>query len=241
MSLSELVRDTMAWAVRARLLPRYRETGPFVERHSGDPALALLRGQQMLVHFAQLDGDLYADGRSWQSAVRMIEAFITARDGRRKPPWSPLLQTDIVAAAEPRIVLDALESAFRRGRLSISDRRDMTGDIVASIEGSSSISDLPEPLGKWYQHKERRARWEEVVSLRLEATASVQLNHQGGQQSGPTSRVVLKFSAPCPTMAADIVDDLRGIDRLRLRGEMQEGRRLEEDLAFSLREWLARL
>ena len=240
MHVRELAADALRWLIDNRLLPAYRESGRFAESFHGDPTLNLARGQQVLVHYAALEGPLYQSDADWRRAMLAIDAFVSQRRARARSDWQPLAQTSLVTDAEPKIVLDALESAFRKVRLAVADRSDLKAEIVLAAEDACTLVELPEPYGKWFQHRERRARWDETRTLRLEVRAAVVRNRQAAAGS-PSSQIRLAFSAPAPHELREVLDDLRRVDRLRLRNELPDGRVLDEVLKASSRAWLQQL
>jgi hypothetical protein len=167
MYVREMAADALRWLIENRLLPPYREAGRFTESFHGDTSLNLSRGQQTLVHYAALEGPLYQSDTSWRQAMLTVDAFVAQRNTRGRPDWRPLSQIEFVAEAEPRLILDALESAFRRAHLPVADRSDLKGEILFAADDVCAVADLPEPYGKWFQHKDRRARWDETKTLRL--------------------------------------------------------------------------
>jgi hypothetical protein len=183
-SVKSLCGDAMGKLTRAGALPDFMRTGRFApdviqERRTVSPR------QQMILHYADLRGPLYADRSAWRLAWALIDSYtpgsVDRGDSRfvLPSPWADWpVQYEALRQVLPQV-------AHAVGFTSLGGRRIM--EFVANEE--CLMEDLPEPYGKWYQHVEKRPRWGERIKLRFKLSCTLTPG------ASACTRLDLKFSS----------------------------------------------
>jgi hypothetical protein len=199
----DLCHDTVNFFIRHGLLASFERSGryhaPAVARPLIPPA------QAVLAHYAACEGPLYADAAQWQFAHDLVAGF--TRRGRRTVASAVTLR-QLFGPLRGVAVDDLLaQLAYVFEGCGFRTRGSSTVARAARFasEDRCAVSDLPEPYGKWLQHRLGQPRWEEEVDLEVEAECRL---------SSPEPGVVhmdLDLSAP----ALPLLDDLAlGLGRL---------------------------
>ncbi len=214
MLLRTVTKSSLDWLVGAGLLPAYREGGAFVPAVSGVQSFALGEPQQMLMHYAPLDGRLYADLDAWRRATRVVAAFIA--DIRAAPPWTPQKPFLVFEPLRPSDALDQAHSALTRVGLALVDRNDRNGTALFRAEETCRVLDLPEPYGKWFQHREHKPCWGEPRPLRLDVKCAIEAQRQApgaGMGDAYAAALTLEFSALAMPIAIEVHTALASLSK----------------------------
>lgn len=164
----DLCRASLDWLIDAGVLKPFDETGRFVAPLDGAKG-SLNAGQRLLAHYTPLTGPLYRDDGQWKRAqqlVAMFEAQVASARGRRL--WRVPAPFGAIGGVSPAEFLTHVQSAMSAAGFSISSRTDAAGSLSFVCQDTCLVLDLPEPYGKWFQHREGRSRWEAPFSLAVE-------------------------------------------------------------------------
>ena len=243
MRVQDLCKAAIDWLVEAGVLDVYEESGKFVEPLGGKGKFALDRDQRLLTHYAVCSGSLYTDERRWRRAYQMIHMFTAAGLAQRnRRTWKLASPFGPLEAIPPAEALVQLQSAFVRAGFQMTDQNDATGSAVFRTEDTGRVIDLPEPYGKWFQHRERRPRWDEPLDLAIEVHCRVlsRVQSPGPHATSAYATVIdIELSGLAPSLVLDLQSHLARSPRLRHLDAGRAKRELSRNLAASARSWLA--
>lgn len=247
MRVRDCCKLTVDWLTEAGALESYQESGRFAASLGGKGAFALDRDQQLLTHYAVCDGVLYEYEKQWRRAYQTIHQFkaegLAEGLARRGPSaWKLPSVFGPFDGVSPPEALSLLLSAFARSGFQLTDQNDTAGSAVFRNEDSCLVMDLPEPYGKWLQHRERRPRWEETLALAVEARVTLTgraLSPQPLGLRGYATLIDIELSALAPPLILELQSHLAQTTRLRALTAMQDKQGLSRSLREQSRAWLA--
>lgn len=228
----DLCRQTLDFAIQARLLPAFERSGRFVEPAGLRSAHAYNVDIKRIAHYATARGPLYGSERSWERAYRLVQGFTRERRTlahRRLPrllgPFPEL---------EPATVLAQIEAALLRLGFTTIDRNNASFSAAFTAEDSCRVEDLPEPYGKWLQIKRQRQRWTEKVELLIDLGCRVETEDTA---TGYDTFVGCRLSVPVPSLLLALDVELRDALLLPSPGPAAEAA-LRATATAALREFL---
>lgn len=202
--LRRLCRETLDFAVAARLLPGFEPNGRFVEPAGLKSAHAYNSDLKRIAHYATLRGPLYADDRAWERAYRLVRAFTRASGTGASGRWQEGLLGPFHGLTPPAVLAGLEGAAARLGLTTVACNR--AGFTAAfSAEDACRVEDLPEPYGKWLQSRRGRPRWQERVELALELQCRV-ASVEG--PAGEATLVSVRLSAPAAPLVLALAEGL---------------------------------
>jgi hypothetical protein len=126
----------------------------------------MIKPDQMVnVHHGRLDGPLYQNEDEWRFVYRLVKSFTRAGVNDAACIFDKAFGQ---IAAPLDHVMDELPVAFARqdfamqGSVSPNGRR-----ALFRASESSRVDALPEPYGKWLQHRKREPRWGKPVDVEV--------------------------------------------------------------------------
>jgi len=196
----ELCRASLEWLIDAGVLKPFDESGKFVAPVNTAPG-TLDAAQKLMEHYAACTGPLYRDEDQWRRAYRMIAMFESQASGPAKP-WrvEPFPGIRRVPPAE---ILTHIQAGMSAAGFSQTSRTDASGTLSFLLQDACLVSDLPEPYGKWLQHREGRARWQTAFLLAVEVRFEITNRARGGDHEFLTS-ICFESSALVPPLIVDI-------------------------------------
>jgi len=174
-------------------LPGYESTGKFKPPRHKSPLVSASAWE--LAHYAQRTGPLYRDERAWRFSYELIESFmskgVTAGHFTMDLPdvFGPL------KGVQASWLSKDLQILFGQCGFSAGPAGAGGFDAVFHARGSATISDLPEPYGKWLQLREQSPRWSDKVELELSVHAKVDPHPRSGEAC-----LSLRLSTFAPTV-----------------------------------------
>jgi hypothetical protein len=164
-NLASACNQTVDFLVKHGLFRTFERDGPYTPPHTLSQPL-FNKDQMTVMHHANLRGPLYADASGWQLAYRLVKSFCRsgAHDGFCR-------FDDALGKVEAPLdhVMGELPGAFARLGFNLAGPAFPDGRkaLFRATEGSRT-DDLPEPYGKWLQHKKLDARWGKPVELEVQ-------------------------------------------------------------------------
>jgi hypothetical protein len=176
------------------IFPRYCETGRF------DPSK--YRGKRgfqerdlIVLHYAELRGPLYRDTTQWQRVQSFVHGFTAPGQGITQltmpDPWGTI-------AADFATMKSVLPGAFQVLGMNCASSDPGGRHWLFRAEGGTRMEGLPEPYGKWYQHKMKRPRWGQNTKLHLEVNCVLSF------ASPQTTSLDFEISAFAPSIVSDL-------------------------------------
>lgn len=223
MRVRDWCKESLRWLAVEGVLGRYEESGRFVAPL--EERFSLSREQRLLVHYASLQGPLYKDRQQWRKAMALVESCVASPEGRRRV-WRPEEVLAVPANVAPAEAHKQLESAFRRLGFDLLDRNEVASLATFGMTEQCTVMDLPEPYGKWHQHQNRRARWEEPVTLELEVRCVIA---GAGAVKTMQAKIEMEWSGLQPAAVMKLAGELgrapgwrevEGFDARRARGKL---------------------
>jgi hypothetical protein len=162
-SVIRLCSQGLKALIRAGVFPEYAETGRFKPDPNRRRA-GFNDDQLIILHYADLRGPLYADPEQWRLVKAFVQGFTQSGAGITKlvmPRLWGTMDADFLAVG------NSLPGAFQA--LDFQAQPEPGGRHFSfSLGGGTRMEGLPEPYGKWFQHRDKSPRWGQSVRLRLE-------------------------------------------------------------------------
>ena len=218
--MREHCRSALALAVEERNLKPYAESGPYAAPRGRD-RYALDERAGILVHYADCRGPLYRDDANWKRAYDLVRSFTRGADDAFEYPWTVDGLGGLFTGIGPAALLDAAETTMLALGFERTARSDAASVAYFALHDSCRATDLPEPYGKWQQHKRQVPRWDQNVSLELSGSCTVKV--VGRERDGDLEMVLdLGLSSLAPSIPFALAG---GLGRLLLRDDLLETRR----------------
>ena len=237
MLIHDIAKASLDWLAEADLLPRHRESGTFTPRVSGSQSFVVGEPQQVLMHYAQLAGPLYSNLTAWGQARRVVAGFIA--DTRESPSWTP--QSPFITGNRllPSEVLDQATSALAGLGLSLIDRNNHRGSALFRAEETCRILDLPEPYGKWFQHRDSKPCWADTQVLRLDVRCTIATLRTGPGAGMPPGTLAAGLRVEISALAPSVAQHLyAALTPLMLPSQLVTQRAIAVLFVPSARAWL---
>ena len=164
-SLAKSCGATVDFLVKRKLISSFETDGQWIAPESTSRPL-VDNDHMLILHHLPLKGELYGYFGGWGFVYNFVKSF--TRAGRQNT--SCLFDTVFGPLGVPLDrVIDEIPLAFAqlgfelKGAPSPDKRRVLFGRAE-----QSNVDDLPEPYGKWLQHKENNPKWGKPVELEVQ-------------------------------------------------------------------------
>jgi hypothetical protein len=195
--------------IRAGIFPDFKETGRY--QPSPHHMRRDFREREMhILHYADLRGPLYRNAFQWRRVQIVVHGFTQEGLGITRLTL-PNVWGTIPASFET--MKAALPGAFAATGLERTDSDPGGRHWSFRVDGGEPMESLPEPYGKWFQHRQQRPRWGESIRLRLEVRCVLNF------LSERTTSLDCEMSAFAPAVMRDVGHALA--QRLGLRARLR--------------------
>lgn len=163
-SVAIVCSQTLDFLIKHGLVAAFERSGPYRPTETSSRPL-LNRDQMMLAHYASLKGPLYRDAKQWEFAYCFVKSFTKA--GRHDGSW---VFEDAFGPIDAPLtdVADILSGSFARLDFHSLDKAPSGREFLFRTSESATTERLPEPYGKWLQHRKHEPRWGKPVEMEVQ-------------------------------------------------------------------------
>jgi hypothetical protein len=197
----DLCNASLDYAIDAGLLGGYQHSGRYRPQPQSRNVHRVDQDIKLLAHYARCDGELYREPLQWQQGYRMVKGFVDGGSfGHRW--WNVPDSFGRFAGIDPALLIELLGTALLRIGFEAVDQHPASFTALFASHDECSVASLPEPYGKWLQHREHQPRWRQQSRLTVELDCRA---HPAGERD---ARVDLRLSALAAPMIPALWDEL---------------------------------
>ena len=152
MPTRNLCHATIAHLVNCGSVPRFKDSGQ-----------CLIPGGER-IHYNELLGPLYGDPTEWQFVYQLVQSFTKCRD---EETWLHLPELFGRIPLHVGDFLAQLPSVFARYGFECVDRNEVAQSVMFRSTDACEVKRLPEPFGKWLQHRLHELAWDRIEELEV--------------------------------------------------------------------------